>query len=96
MLFRSQAVKRLFTDVKLGIGPAIKDGYYYDFDYSESFVPADLEKIEAEMAQIIKEDLPLERFELSREEAASYFEKLGEMYKVELIRDLPADAVISC
>jgi len=92
----AQAVKRLFTDVKLGIGPAIKDGYYYDFDYSESFVPADLEKIEAEMAQIIKEDLPLERFELSREEAASYFEKLGEMYKVELIRDLPADAVISC
>lgn len=92
----AQAVKRLFTDVKLGIGPAIKEGYYYDFDYSESFVPADLEKIEAEMAKIIKEDLPLERLELSREEAAAYFEKLGEVYKVELIRDLPADAVISC
>jgi len=92
----AQAVKRLFADVKLGIGPAIKDGYYYDFDYNESFVPADLEKIEAEMAKIIKEDLPLERFELSREEAVSYFEKLGEGYKVELIRDLPADAVISC
>jgi threonyl-tRNA synthetase len=92
----AQAVKRLFADVKLGIGPAIKDGYYYDFDYSESFVPSDLEKIEAEMAKIIKEDLPLERFELSREEAASYFEKLGEGYKVELVRDLPADAVISC
>lgn len=92
----AQAVKRLFADVKLGIGPAIKDGYYYDFDYSESFVPSDLEKIEAEMAKIIKEDLPLKRFELSREEAASYFEKLGEGYKVELVRDLPADAVISC
>ncbi|MFW0861530.1 MAG: threonine--tRNA ligase [Dethiobacter sp.] len=92
----AQAVKRLFADVKLGIGPAIKDGYYYDFDYSESFVPSDLEKIEAEMAKIIKEDLPLKRFELSREEAASYFEKLGEGYKVKLVRDLPADAVISC
>ena len=92
----AQAVKRLFADVKLGIGPAIKDGYYYDFDYSESFVPADLEKIEAEMAKIIKDDLPLERFELGREEAVAYFEKLGEGYKVELIRDLPADAVISC
>jgi len=92
----AQAVKRLFADVKLGIGPAIKDGYYYDFDYSESFVPADLEKIEAEMAKIIKEDLPLERFELGREEAVAYFEELGEGYKVELVRDLPADTVISC
>jgi threonyl-tRNA synthetase len=90
------AVKRLFKNVKLGIGPSIKDGYYYDFDYGDSFVPADLEKIEAEMEKIIKEDLPLERFELSREEAVAYFEKLGENYKVELIRDLPEDTVISC
>lgn len=92
----AQAVKRLFANVKLGIGPAIRDGYYYDFDYSESFIPSDLEKIEAEMAKIIKEDMPLERFELSREEAVAYFDKLGESFKVELIRDLPEDAVISC
>jgi threonyl-tRNA synthetase len=92
----AQAVKRLFDPVKLGIGPAIKEGYYYDFDYSKSFVPADLDKIEAEMAKIIKEDYPLERFELTREEAVAYFDKLGESFKVELIRDLPEDAVISC
>ena len=90
------AVKRLFPGVKLGIGPSIKDGYYYDFDYKESFVPEDLAKIEAEMEKVIKEDLPLERFELAREEAVSFFEELGESYKVELIRDLPEDAVISC
>ncbi|MDW7652202.1 MAG: threonine--tRNA ligase [Bacillota bacterium] len=90
------AVKRLFPGVKLGIGPSIKDGFYYDFDYEESFVPDDLEKIEAEMQKIIKEDLPLERFELERAEAVAFFDKLGETYKVELIRDLPADAVISC
>ncbi|EEG76453.1 threonine--tRNA ligase [Dethiobacter alkaliphilus] len=90
------AVKRLFKGVKLGIGPAIKDGFYYDFDYSESFVPADLEKIEKEMEKIIKESLPLERFELERQEAVEYFNKLGEDYKVELIQDLPEDAVISC
>ena len=92
----AQAVKRLFPGVKLGIGPAIRDGYYYDFDYKESFVPADLEKIEAEMAKIIKEDLPLERFELGREEAVNFFGKLGEDYKVELICDLPEDVTISC
>lgn len=90
------AVKRLFGNVKLGIGPAIKDGYYYDFDYQESFVPADLARIEAEMEKIIKENLPLERFELGREEAVTYFKELGENYKVELIRDLPEDVIISC
>lgn len=92
----AQAVKRLFGDVKLGIGPAIKDGFYYDFDYSESFIPADLEKIEAEIEKIIKEDLPYERFELGREEALTFFAQLGEDYKVELIRDLPVDVTISC
>ncbi|MCR3921312.1 MAG: threonine--tRNA ligase [Firmicutes bacterium] len=90
------AVKRLYSDVKLGIGPSIKDGFYYDFDYSESFVPEDLLKIEAEMAKIIKEDHPYERFELPRQEAIEYFTSLGEDYKVELIRDLPDDVVISC
>jgi threonyl-tRNA synthetase len=90
------AVKRLFPETKLGIGPAIKDGFYYDFDRPDSFTPDDLDKIAAEMRQIIKEDLPFERFELEREEALAYFDKLGEVYKVELIRDLPQDAVISC
>ncbi|HZK25772.1 MAG TPA: threonine--tRNA ligase [Oscillospiraceae bacterium] len=89
------AVKRLYDNVKLGIGPSIKDGFYYDFDYQNSFVPEDLEKIEAEMAKIIKEDLPFERFELPREAAKAFFAELGEDYKVELIRDLPIDAVIS-
>lgn len=90
------AVKRLFPGVKLGIGPSIKDGFYYDFDVRASFVPDDLTKIEAEMEKIIKEDLPLERFELGREEAAAYFEQLGEPYKVELIHDLPEGVTISC
>ncbi|NLM45257.1 MAG: threonine--tRNA ligase [Firmicutes bacterium] len=90
------AVKRLFPETKLGIGPAIKDGFYYDFDRPDSFTPDDLDKIAAEMRQIIKEDLPFERFELEREEALAYFDRLGEVYKVELIRDLPQDAVISC
>jgi threonyl-tRNA synthetase len=90
------AVKRLFPGTRLGIGPAIKDGYYYDFEPKESFAPADLEKIAAEVQRIIKEDLPFERFELAREEAIAYFNSLDEPYKVELIRDLPEDAVISC
>ncbi|HHX75268.1 MAG TPA: threonine--tRNA ligase [Firmicutes bacterium] len=90
------AVKRLFPETKLGIGPAIKDGFYYDFDRPDSFTPDDLGKIAAEMQRIIKEDLPFERFELEREEALAYFSGLGEVYKVELIRDLPQDAVISC
>lgn len=90
------AVKRLFSDVKLGIGPSIQDGFYYDFDCKETFVPADLERIESEMAKIIKENLPLERFEMDRPDAVEYFADMGESYKVELIQDLPADAVISC
>jgi threonyl-tRNA synthetase len=92
----AQAVKRLFPGVKLGIGPAIKDGFYYDFEWAESFVPADIEKIEAEMDKIIREDLPLERFELSPAAAIDFFAEAGEKYKVELIRDLPADVTISC
>ncbi len=92
----AQAVQRLFPGTKLAIGPAIKDGFYYDFDSPHKFTPEDLEKIEAEMKKIIKEDLPFARFELSREEAVKRFEEAGEIYKVELIRDLPEDAVISC
>ena len=91
----AQAVKRLYPTAKLAIGPAIENGFYYDFDAPEPFTPDDLAAIEKEMEKISREDLPLERFELPRAEAIAYMEQLGEPYKVELIRDLPEDAVIS-
>lgn len=91
----AQAVKRLFPSTKLAIGPAIENGFYYDFDSDRTFTPEDLEKIEAEMKKIIKEDLTVERFELPREEAIKFMSERGETYKVELINDLPEDAVIS-
>ena len=91
----AQAVLRLFPQTKLAIGPAITDGFYYDFDTEHTFAPDDLEKIEAEMKKIIKEDLPLVRKELSREEAIRLFKEKDEKYKVELIEDLPVDAQIS-
>jgi len=91
----AQAVKRLFPDVKLAIGPAIADGYYYDFDTPEPFTPETLEAIEAEMRNICKEKLPLERFELSRGDALRLVAELGEPYKAELINDLPEDSTIS-
>ena len=91
----AQAVKRLWPDTKLAIGPAIDNGFYYDLDSAETFTQEDLEKIEAEMRKICKEKLKLERFELPREEAIRYMEEQGEPYKVELIQDLPADAHIS-
>ncbi|WP_425440870.1 threonine--tRNA ligase [Sporolituus thermophilus] len=91
----AQAVKRLYGDVKLGIGPAIATGFYYDFDTTHTFTPDDLEKIQAEMEKIVKEDLPIERMEVSREEALRLFTEQGEVYKVELIRDLPEDVTIS-
>ena len=91
----AQAVKRLWPDTKLAIGPAIDNGFYYDLDSAESFTQEDLEKIEAEMRKICKEKLKLERFELPREEAIRYMEEQGEPYKVELIQDLPEDAHIS-
>ena len=89
----AHAVKRLFMHAKLAIGPAIEDGFYYDFDVPEPFSPEDLERIEAEMKNIIKEKLPLERFELPREKALELMK--DEPYKIELINDLPEDAVIS-
>lgn len=92
----AQAVKRLYPETKLAIGPAISQGFYYDFDSPEPFSPEHLEKIEEEMKKIIKEDLPFERYELSREEALKKFRGAGENYKVELINELPEDAVISC
>ncbi|AZT90976.1 threonine--tRNA ligase [Caldicellulosiruptor changbaiensis] len=92
----AQAVKRLFGDkVKLGIGPAIDNGFYYDFDVEESITMELLEKIEKEMQKIIKEDLKIERFELSREEAIKLMQQRGENYKVELINDIPEGETIS-
>ena len=91
----AQAVKRLYPEVKLAIGPAIEDGFYYDFDTDTPFTPDMLEQIEGEMRKICKEKLKLERFELPREEAIRFMEEKGEPYKVELIQDLPEDAHIS-
>lgn len=91
----AQAVQKLFPGVKFAIGPAIADGYYYDFDTSEPFVPEDLARIEKEMEAIIKADLPFERTELSRPEALDLFNKSGQGYKTELIEDLPEDAPLS-
>ena len=91
----AQAVKRLWPETKLAIGPSIDNGFYYDLDSEETFTAEDLEKIEAEMRKICKEKLKLERFELPRAEAVKFMEEKGEPYKVELINDLPEDAVIS-
>ncbi len=90
----AEAVKRLFPNAKVTIGPAIEDGFYYDFD-AEPFSREDLDKLEAEMKKIIKEGHKLERFTLPRAEAIKFMEEKGEPYKVELIRDLPEDAEIS-
>ena len=91
----AQAVKRLYPDTKLAIGPAIDDGFYYDFDRASAFSAEELADIEKEMKKIVKENLKLERFELPREEAIKFMEEKEEPYKVELIQDLPEDAVIS-
>ena len=91
----AQAIKRLFPSAKLAIGPSIENGFYYDIDMDRNFTPDDLEAIEKEMAKIVSEDLAIERFELPREEAIRLMEEKEEPYKVELIKDLPEDAVIS-
>ena len=91
----AQAMKRLHPEVKLAIGPAIENGFYYDFDTPEPFSETQLAELEAEMRKICKEKLKLERFELPRAEALKFMEEKGEPYKVELINDLPEDAVIS-
>jgi len=91
----AQAVKRLFPDARLAIGPAIADGFYYDFDVPQTFTPEDLERIESEMEKIIAADLPVECFELPRDEALELVRGEGEDYKVELISGLAPDAVIS-
>ena len=92
----AQAIKRIYgKDIKLAIGPAIDDGFYYDFDVKENISSEDFEKIEAEMKKIIKEDLPIERYTLSREEAIKFEKEQGEDYKVELIEELPEGEEIS-
>ena len=91
----AQAMKRLHPEVKLAIGPSIDNGFYYDFDTPAPFTPEDLAALEGEMRKICKEKLKLERFELPRSEAIKFMEELEEPYKVELINDLPEDAVIS-
>ena len=91
----AQAIKRLYPNTKLAIGPAIEDGYYYDFEFETPITTGYFEKIEAEMKKIIKENIPLEKFELPRDEAIKFMKEKDEPYKVELIEDLPDDAVIS-
>ncbi len=92
----AQAVKRRYSNVKLGIGPAITDGFYYDFEFDEPLSPEELEKLEDDMHSIIKEDLPLERLEMSREEAKKLFDEMDETYKLELIEDLDDQEIITC
>ncbi|NLG05880.1 MAG: threonine--tRNA ligase [Clostridia bacterium] len=91
----AQAIKRLYPNAKLAIGPSIDDGFYYDIDNDEPLTTEDLDKIEAEMKKIVKENLAIEQFTMTREEAIKFMEKKNEPYKVELIRDLPEDAVLS-
>ena len=91
----AQAVKRLYPETKLAIGPSIKDGFYYDLDRPEPFTDEDLTKLEAEMKKIVKENLKLERFTLPRAEAIALMQERQEPYKIELINDLPADAELS-
>ncbi len=91
----AQAVKRLFPETKLAIGPAVADGFYYDFDVETSFTPDDLVKIEAEMKKIVKEDIKLERFTMTRDEAIKYFNDKNEPYKVELAEGIPEGEDIS-
>ena len=91
----AQAIQHLFPDVKFAIGPAIANGFYYDLDSEHVFTPEDLAAIEKEMAKIIKANIPLVRAEIPRAEALKMFEEKNEKYKVELINDLPEDAIIS-
>ena len=91
----AQAIKRLYPDTKLAIGPSIEDGFYYDIDRETPLVAEDLEKIEAEMKKIVKEDLPIKQYTMPRAEAIAYFKEKDEPYKVELIEDLPEESVIS-
>ncbi len=92
----AQAVKRLWPEAKLAIGPAIDKGFYYDIDMEHTLTPEDLDKIEKEMSRIVKENLPITKSVMPRQKAIEFFKAKNEDYKVELIQDLPEDAVISC
>jgi len=92
----AHAVKRLYPGVKLGIGPAIENGFYYDFEFEQPISSDDLKSIEKEMKKIVKEKLPIRRREITREEAVQLFKEKGEPYKLELIAELPEDQIISC
>lgn len=89
----AQSVRELYPDVKITIGPAIEDGFYYDFDYSRPFTPEDLVRIEERMTDLVKKDIPIVRKEMSKEDAIRLFESMGESYKVEIIRELPEESV---
>ena len=89
------AVQELFPGAQVTIGPTIEDGFYYDFAYERPFTPEDLSAIEAKMTELVKRDIPVERFELSRDDAVKYFLDLGEKYKAEIIQSIPADEVLS-
>lgn len=91
----AQAVSRLYPEAKFAIGPVIEDGFYYDMAYERPFTPEDLERIEAEMRKIVKENIKVERKEVSRDAALEQYEKAGERFKAEIVRDLPQDAVIT-
>ncbi|HBN15126.1 MAG TPA: threonine--tRNA ligase, partial [Pseudohongiella sp.] len=91
----AQAVQRLFPDAQVTIGPVIDDGFYYDFAYERPFTPEDLEQIEKVMGDIVKENLPVSREVMSRDEAVAMFEKMGEQYKVQIIKDIPGNEELS-
>jgi threonyl-tRNA synthetase len=91
----AQAVKELFPDAQVTIGPVIEDGFYYDFAFKRGFTPEDLEAIEKKMAELAKRDLPVNRKEMPRDEAVAYFKSIGEAYKAEIIASIPADQVLS-
>ncbi|MBB5192629.1 threonyl-tRNA synthetase [Silvimonas terrae] len=89
------AVKSLFPEAQVTIGPVIEDGFYYDFSYSRPFTPEDLAAIEKKMAELARQDIPVERYELSRDDAVAYFKGIGEKYKAEIIESIPADQTLS-
>ena len=91
----AQAVKELYPTAEVTIGPAIENGFYYDFKFERAFTPEDLEKIEARMEELVKKDIPLERYTLPRDEAIAYFKSIGEHYKAEIISEIPAGEIIS-
>ena len=91
----AQAVKQLFPEAKVAIGPAVDDGFYYDFDIDHPFTPEDLEKIERKMAELVKADTPFVRHEVTKDDAIRFFSERGEQYKVEILRDLPDGERIS-